>query len=159
MIIWSGWGMLSALIAAAGLFGSVLLDPALARIGIPTPTGVVLVWAAAAAFNWWLGTRLNHRPGRELVDPRTGQTVILRRRHTLFWIPMQYYSVLMVLLGALAMLGAMQAGAPGRRAGKTAQAPSPITGSLSLAWGPGTTPPATPRGYREAGRNPVRGRG
>ncbi|MDP4026898.1 hypothetical protein Q8W71_30360 [Methylobacterium sp. NEAU 140] len=113
MIIWSGWGMLSALIAAAGLFGSVLLDPALAHSGIPTPTGVVLVWVAAAGFNWWLGTRLNNRPGRELLDPRIGQIVVLRGRHTLSWIPMQYYSVMMVLLGALAVLGAMHAGSSG----------------------------------------------
>lgn len=114
MIIWSGWGVLSALIAAAGMAGSVLLDPALARVGIPTPTGVVLVWIVAVGANWWLGTRLNGRPGRELVDPRTGERVILRPRHTLFWIPMQYYSVPMVLLGALAVVGAMHAGVPGR---------------------------------------------
>ena len=114
MIIWSGWGILSAIIAAAGLLGSVLIDPPLARAGIPTPTGVVLVWVVAAGFNWWLGKRLNGRPGRELADPRTGERVILRSRHTLFWIPMQYYSVLMVLLGALAVVGAMHASAPGR---------------------------------------------
>lgn len=72
MIIWSGWGMLSALITGAALVGSVLLDPALARWGIPTPTGVVLVWLVAAFANWRLGKGLNGRPGRELVDPRTG---------------------------------------------------------------------------------------
>ncbi|WP_342152878.1 hypothetical protein [Methylorubrum sp. SB2] len=92
----------------------MLLDPALARLGVPTPTGVVLVWIAAAGFNWWLGARLNNRPGRELLDPRTGQIVVLRGRHTLFWNPMQYYSVLMVLLGALAVLGAMHGGPSGR---------------------------------------------
>lgn len=114
MIIWSGWGMLSALIAGAALVGGVLLDPALARVGIPTPTGVVLVWLIAALANWSLGKRLNQRPGRELVDPRTGERVILRPRHTLFWIPMQYYSVLMLLLGALAAFGALMAHGPGR---------------------------------------------
>ncbi|GJD95871.1 hypothetical protein [Methylobacterium iners] len=110
MIIWSGWGALTALIAGAALFGSILLDPALARLGVPTPTGVVLVWVAAAVLNWILGTRLNNRPGRELVDPRTGQVVVLRPRHTLFWIPMQYYSVLLLLIGALAVLGSLGGG-------------------------------------------------
>ena len=114
MIIWSGWGVLSVLIAGVALVLSVLVDPALARIGIPTPTGVVAVWLAAAALNWVIGTRLNVRPDRELVDPRTGQTVILRARHTLFWIPMQYLSVLMLLLGVMAALGAFFAKVPGR---------------------------------------------
>lgn len=114
MIIWSGWGMLSALIAGAALVSSVLLDPALARMGIPTPTGVVLAWLVAAFANWSLGKRLNQGPGRELIDPRTGERVILRGRHTLFWIPMQYYSVLMLILGALAAFAAFMAHAPGR---------------------------------------------
>ncbi|SFU76115.1 hypothetical protein SAMN02799631_02164 [Methylobacterium sp. 174MFSha1.1] len=159
MIIWSGWGMLSALIAAAGLVGSVLLDPALARVGIPTPSGVVLVWIVAAAFNWWLGTRLNNRPGRELVDPRTGQTVVLRRRHTLFWIPMQYYSVLMVLLGALSVLGAMHGGSPGRKAGPAARASLTAAAAWRLAALPDAKPPASPRGRRAAGWTSVSGRG
>ncbi|WP_407529192.1 hypothetical protein [Methylobacterium oryzisoli] len=114
MIIWSGWGALTALIMGAALVAGVLVDPALARIGLPTPTGVVVVWVAAAVLNWVVGTRLNNRPGRELVDPRTGQVVILRGRHTLFWIPMQYYSVLILLLGAVAILGALGAGTPRR---------------------------------------------
>ncbi|MCF4129594.1 hypothetical protein [Methylobacterium sp. SyP6R] len=149
MIIWSGWGMLSALIAAAGLVVSVLLDPALARIGIPTPTGVVLVWVVAAAFNWWLGTRLNDLPGRELVDPRTGQIVILRGRHTLFWIPMQYYPVLMVVLGILSVLGAMHGGSPGRKAGQAARAHTPAASNPLRVAVTGTTPPKWLNGGRE----------
>ncbi|SEP50722.1 hypothetical protein SAMN04487843_13934 [Methylobacterium sp. ap11] len=149
MIIWSGWGMLSVLIAAAGLVGSVLLDPALARIGIPTPTGVVLVWVVAAAFNWWLGTRLNNRPGRELVDQRTGQIVILRGRHTLFWIPMQYYSVLMVVLGGLSVLGAMHGGSLGLKAGQTARAHTPAASNPLRVASRDTTPPKWLHGGRE----------
>ncbi len=152
MIIWSGWGMLSALIAAAGLVGSVLLDPALARVGVPTPTGVVLVWVVAAAFNWWLGTRLNNRPGRELVDSRTGQVVILRGRHTLFWIPMQYYSVLMVLLGALSVLGAMHGGSSGRKAGQATRAHTPAAGLPLRVASTDTTSPKWPHGRREVAR-------
>ncbi|MEH3143802.1 MAG: hypothetical protein PGN34_00215 [Methylobacterium frigidaeris] len=110
MIIWSGWGVLSALITAGAFVLSVLADLELSRRGLPGPAAVVAVWLAATALNWVVGRRLNGRPDRELVDPRTGQVVILRQRHTLFWIPMQYYSVLMLLLGALALFAAMQGG-------------------------------------------------
>lgn len=91
---------------------SVLVDPALARFGTPTPTGRVAVWLAASAPNWVAGTRLNARPDREPVEPRTGQAVILRARHTLFWISIQYRSVL--LLGVIAALGTFFAKVPGR---------------------------------------------
>ena len=48
---------------------------------------------AAAAANWFIGRRLNGKPGRLLVDPATGEQVVLRRTHRLFWIKMEYWSV------------------------------------------------------------------
>ncbi len=107
MIIWSGWGALSALIIGVSFIGGVVLDLQLGKAGIPTPTGVVLVWLAGAALNWVVGRRLNGRPGREMIDARTGERVLLVPNHTLFWIPMQYYTFLMLLLGALAALASL----------------------------------------------------
>lgn len=112
MIIWSGWGVLTALFAVGAVAGGVLLEAVLRPIGLPAQSGLIIGWLIAAVVNWLVGTRLNNGPARELVDPRTGQHVILRRRHTLFWIPMQYYSVLMVILGAIAVLGALGVGTP-----------------------------------------------
>ncbi|MGU3538044.1 hypothetical protein [Methylobacterium sp. A54F] len=114
MIIWSGWGFLPVLFGGLGMVAGVLLDPLLARLGLPAQSGLIVGWLAAAAVNGWVGTRLNGGQGRELIDPTTGQRVILRRRHTLFWIPMQYYSVLMLLLGILAVLGALGVGSASR---------------------------------------------
>ncbi len=107
MIIWSGWGVLSALITVLAFVGGVVLDLQLPKLGIPAPTGLVLAWIAAAALNWVVGRRLNGRPGRELIDARTGQRVLLVPNHSLFWIPMQYYSVLMLLLGALVVVSSL----------------------------------------------------
>ncbi|AGH86641.1 hypothetical protein ACI2S5_25300 [Ralstonia nicotianae] len=42
---------------------------------------------------------LNSRPGRVLVDPKTGQQVELKARHTLFWIPLQWTALLVVAFG------------------------------------------------------------
>ena len=101
MIIWSGWGVLSALIIVLSFVGGVVLDLQLTKVGVPAPTGILLAWLAGAALNWVVGQRLNGKPGRELIDARTGQRVLLVPNHTLFWIKMQYYSVVMLLLGAL----------------------------------------------------------
>jgi hypothetical protein len=108
MILWSGWGILTLLFALGGaalrgaLHGLVpaLSDHAAIAIGL----------LAGAAVNWWVGIRLNSQPGRELVDPKTGGKVILKRRHTLFWIPMQYYSALLVLIATVAVFAPVPAG-------------------------------------------------
>lgn len=60
------------------------------------PVGLGVLIGAVAVY--LLGLQLN-KPGRTLVDPATGQTVILRRRHTLFWIPLQYLAGIIALIG------------------------------------------------------------
>ncbi|MEF9412830.1 hypothetical protein ABXT21_02125 [Ralstonia sp. SM1864_UCD524_TZ4] len=57
----------------------------------------LMVLSAAAV--WHLGKGLNSRPGRVLVDPKTGQQVELKARHTLFWIPLQWTALLVVAFG------------------------------------------------------------
>lgn len=112
MIVWSGWGFVTVLLGLGGAALGTFLDSAPTSVGLPAQSGLIVGWLVAAGLNWLLGTRLNNGPARELVDPRTGQRIILRRRHTLFWIPMQYYSALMLVLGALAVLGALGVGTP-----------------------------------------------
>lgn len=102
MILWSGWGILTVLFAIAGaMLGAALHGVIPAMSG---QVGIAIGLLAAAAANWWVGFRLNNRPGRELVDPNTGGRVILKRRHTLFWLPMQYYSVLLLMVAVVALL-------------------------------------------------------
>jgi len=101
MILWSGWGILTVLfaLAGAGLGGALHgIIPALSD-----HVAVAIGLLAAAVLNWWVGIRLDNRPGRELVDPKTGGRVILKRRHTLFWVPMQYYSALLLLIAVIAL--------------------------------------------------------
>ena len=115
IIIWSGWGVLTILfaIAGAGLGGALHeIIPALSD-----HVAITIGLLAAAALNWWAGIRLNNRPGRELVDPTTGGRVILMRRHTLFWVPMQYYSALLVLIAVMALFASAPAGPGGGKAG------------------------------------------
>ena len=112
MVIWSGWGILTVLIAAlvCGTFsagGVALFDMA----GLHRWSGLAfgLGLLAAAAVNWWIGRRLNSRPGRMLTDQATGQTVVLRRRHSLFFIPMQWWSVPLAVAGVLMLLAVVAA--------------------------------------------------
>ena len=105
MIIWSGWGFLSVVFAVLGAAGGIGLVDGTGGLGLglTEDAGFALGLAVAAAVNWLVGVRLNRRPGRELIDPRTGERVLLRRRHRLFWVPMQYWSVAMLVFAVLAV--------------------------------------------------------
>ena len=100
MIIWRGWGILAALIPAAFLimFSVVLGIGAKGKL-LAKPTQMIPASrGCSAAVVWWLGRKLNSAPTRELVDPKTGQRVLLRNDHSLFWIPMQWWAIPIVLL-------------------------------------------------------------
>jgi hypothetical protein len=94
-IVWTGWGILVVAFAGAALVLGLVLDQA---VGFRTGLAELL----AAAGVWFVGVRLNVGRDRTLVDPASGEQVVLRRRHTLFWIPMQYWAVL-VAAGAVAL--------------------------------------------------------
>lgn len=92
MIVFSGWGSI------VGLFGAglvaMLIESTTGSLGAAT----VLAGVVLAGFGWWV----NGLPGRELVDPDTGEAVVLRTRHTLFWIPIQYWGLVLVPAGFFA---------------------------------------------------------
>lgn len=105
MVIWSGWGILAVLITAPAcgiVAGAALLD----TMGQQGWTGLAvgLGLLAAAAVNGWAGQRLNGGSGRLLTDQATSQTVVPRRRHSLFLIPMQWWPVRLAIPGALTVL-------------------------------------------------------
>ena len=103
IFIWSRWGILVVLYGLAGLFIGGVIGQAMglgARQLIPI--GICELLAAVAV--WFTGVRLNRDPGRTLLDPKTGREVVLRRRHTLFWIPMQYWAPVLGLIGVIVLV-------------------------------------------------------
>ena len=106
-VVFSGWGILTIpilLVTAAAVTAAVQLS--LEAAGHPDLAFLAfsLGLFAAAGANWAVGRRLNSRPGRELVDPRTGERVLLQTRHRLFWIRMEYWSVPGAVLGLIPLL-------------------------------------------------------
>lgn len=103
MIIWSGWGGLVALIAAAALVGGAFLDKALKGFGLP------LAALAAAALTYALARWLAKDDGRVLVDPKTGEQVVLRRGDSLFFIPVRIWTYIFAVMGVTMLLSALLA--------------------------------------------------
>ena len=114
MIVWSGLGMLTALFALLAVGIGAVLQPLLDGNGLgqPAEIGLAIGLLVAAAVNWIVGHRLNKGPGREMIDAKTGQRVLFRRRHTLFWIPMQYISVVFIVVALAAAAGLLDQPAP-----------------------------------------------
>jgi hypothetical protein len=104
MIIWSGFGFLVLPIVIAGIYLSGLLTGQLASDpdyydlhGWPMGVGIALSGVAC----WFIGRRMHASGSQTLIDPKTGGTVVLHRRHSLFFIPVQWWVVILVPIGAV----------------------------------------------------------
>ena len=99
MIIWQGFGFLAVIIPIVGYVLAALSVQAIAGPGYlahhswPGALGTLI----GAGFIWVLGTKLE-RPPRTLIDQQTGETVVLRKRHTLFFIPMRYLGIVFTVV-------------------------------------------------------------
>ncbi len=106
MIVWQGFGLAAVLIPIL----TYVVTVKLLRVMLSVAYTDTHAWPGAlgtflgAGLVLWLGIALD-KPGRTLVDPKTGQAVVLRRKHTLFWIPLQYLAAILavVALGMLAV--------------------------------------------------------
>lgn len=104
MIIWQGLGFLGPIIPIvcyvllAMLVRAVAGPAYLTTHSWPGALGTLI----GAGLVWLLGERLD-KSARTLVDPQTGEVVQLKKRHTLFWIPLRYIAILMAVI-AVGML-------------------------------------------------------
>jgi hypothetical protein len=104
VIIWKGWGFLVAVIG----FGCLLLS----ELAVEAVLGdsdyyqahgwpKFAAFAVAAALVWFVSKRLNARPAKVLLDPETGRQVILKPSHSLFFVRMEYWAPIFVVLGII----------------------------------------------------------
>src|SRR5262245_41332068 len=107
MIIWSGWGFLVAVIAFACLFGAnYIVNSAMQDDTYYQTNGwpKLVAFVVAAIITWPVGRLINRkRAERELIDPDTRERVILTSGggHSLFFIPMEYWAVIFLVLGVV----------------------------------------------------------
>ncbi len=105
-VVWSGYGFLALLIPVglmlAGQFGMDAMLGGGWYTGHKAAAAVVLM--VAAALVWIVGVKLNSDQGRVLVDPQTQEQVVLKRRHTIFWIPMQWASAFIAAVAIVQLM-------------------------------------------------------
>lgn len=98
LLIWRGLGPLVLAVGAIGIFVGTVIGEAL-HIGIRGDSVLAgLAMLPAGYVIWRLGKRWN-APVRELVDPATGEKVLLTRGHSMFFIPFEWWGPIFAVLG------------------------------------------------------------
>jgi ABC-type amino acid transport system permease subunit len=106
MIIWSGLGFFVAVIVLGCALAANLIADAMTGSGTywdenRWTLGVALL--VAAVLCWFVGRYLRGRKARTLIDKQTGEEVIMKPSHSLFFIPMDYWGPILAVVG-LALL-------------------------------------------------------
>jgi hypothetical protein len=106
VIIWTGAGILVFLVGifawaigyTLGGDNDAIID---GGIGLLAAGGILL------QLGRWL-----HNPAkaRVLLDPETGEPVVLQRRHTFFWLPLETWAVILALGGFVYILFSLISG-------------------------------------------------
>jgi hypothetical protein len=100
LLIWRGLGPVVLAIAVVGIFAGVILGEAvrLGTRGEEVLIGLAMLPAGYAI--WRLGKRWN-APTRELIDAATGEKVVLKQGHSMFFIPFEWWGPIFAVLGVL----------------------------------------------------------
>ncbi len=99
MIVWSGKGFLSLVVLIASI---VLLTSIFPKE--QANYGIIISLLIAGAFSWFMGNKWNEKEGQTLIDKATGEEIILKPNHSLFWIKMQYWGPIFGVLGLILLV-------------------------------------------------------
>ena len=101
MIIWRGLGFLVFVIMVplVFLFGWIL--EMIVDRSLPEDTSLIIGLVVAGIIVWFLGKKLNGGSEKVLVDQETGTAYKMGTRHSLFFIPMQFWGPIFIVIGVV----------------------------------------------------------
>lgn len=98
LLIWSGKGVFTVLIFILSTLALITLFPDGAN-----EYPIAIAAFVTAAFSWYFGYKWNSKVGRIVIDEKTGERLEVKSNHSLFWIKMQYWSIIFSLIGVLVL--------------------------------------------------------
>lgn len=99
MIVWTGRGILSLLFPGIVIFLLIFLEESAYKMLI-----LLSIEVPINLFTWYLGKKWNATV--VYFDPQDNKYYKTENDHTVFWIPMQYVSLIILVNVLLALLGA-----------------------------------------------------
>jgi hypothetical protein len=105
LIVWSGAGIVVPIMAVITLCITQFATDAAFGEGFYTAHGIpkLLALWITAALTWLLATALAKQKGRPHYNSRTGQMVMVKTRHSLFFIPVEYWAYILFGFGIFAL--------------------------------------------------------
>jgi hypothetical protein len=104
LLIWKGWGIVVVGIALLAATAAIVIAEWLqaSKQGTDVMAAGSLILAGIAT--WYVGKRMNRDMDRKLVDPKTGQEVVVRNDHSLFFIRVEWWGPILVVLGVIGVV-------------------------------------------------------
>src|SRR5579871_1124624 len=105
-IVWTGKGFLVAVVTFGCSLVANLISNGVTGSGAywedhKWPFAVSLFVSAVVC--WVLGRVFRKRGAKVLIDPKTGEEVVLGKSHTLFFVPMIWWGPILAVFGAVAL--------------------------------------------------------
>lgn len=99
MIVWSGRGFLSLIVLVLTIFlcTKVFSDS-------QSDFTFIISFFVAGIFSYVFGIRWNHDKFSVYINEETGKRLNLASKHSLFWIKMQYWGIIFILLGIITLI-------------------------------------------------------
>lgn len=60
-----------------------------------------LMFLISGIIYWFLGNLLNNKKSKKMIDPQTNRVVFIKKRHNFFFIPIQYWLFIMIIIGII----------------------------------------------------------
>jgi hypothetical protein len=101
ILIWRGWGIVVVGIALAWTCVAIVVGEVIHADRAGSTASAALCLIPAGVMTWFVGRRMNRATTRLLIDPVTGGEVRVRREHSLFFLRVEWWGPIMVVVGAV----------------------------------------------------------
>ncbi len=97
-LIWQGWGLLGLIIPVIVVFTGAFTVDFFMGNGYSNSHWLIvpIMLVLSAIIIWFIGVKLNNSPAKKIVNSKTNQTFLIKKKHALFWIPLQYFSLIIL---------------------------------------------------------------
>ncbi len=104
MVVWTGLGFLVAIIGIGALVGTEVISESITgneSFYQDNPWVILFGMLAAALITFALNKTLLAPKSQTVIDKETRQEIVLKKDHSLFFIPTKWWPIIFIVIGAI----------------------------------------------------------